>query len=60
MSHEDIREHMARKLANGEKKTLTDREVKAVVDQWVDSRSEEELNKEVVKREIVKLENKLK
>ena len=50
MSYEDIRKLMARKLANGKKKTLTDREVKAVVDQWVDSRSEEELNEAVVKK----------
>ena len=34
--------------------------MKAAVDQWVDNISEEELNKEVVKREIAKLENKLK
>ena len=41
---------MACKLANGEKKTLTEMEVKAMVDQWVDSRSEDELNEAVVKK----------
>ena len=60
MSYEEIREHMSRKLANGKRKTLTETEVKAVTDQWVDSRSEEELDQQVVKNEIEKLEKKLK
>ena len=59
MSYEDIREHMERKLAHGKRGTLTESEVKAVVDQWVDDRSKEELNEEVVKKELKKLELKL-
>ena len=59
MTYEDIREHMKRKLSHGRRKTLTEHEVKAVVDQWTDNRSEEELNEEVVRKEIRKLENKL-
>ena len=49
MSYEEIREHMSRKLKNGKRRILTETEVKTVVDQWVDSRSEEELNQQVVK-----------
>ena len=61
MSYEDILEHMERKIAYGkEKKTLTAGEVKVVVDQWVDNRPEEDLNEEVAKKEIKKLEDKLK
>ena len=59
MSYEEIREHMSRKLKNGKRRTLTEVEVKAVVDQWTDNRSEEELDQEVVKKEIQKLEKKL-
>ena len=59
MSYEEIREHMSKKLKNGKRRILTETEVKAVVDQWVDSRSEEELNQQVVKNEINKLEKKL-
>ena len=59
MSHEEIREHMTKKLRNGKRRMLIDTEVKAVVDQWVDSRSEEELNQQVVRNEIKKLEKKL-
>ena len=50
---------MSKKLDNGKRRTLTDVEVRAVVDQWMDNRSEEELNQEVVKKEIQKLEKKL-
>ena len=59
MSYEEIREHMSKKLNNGKRRTLTEVEVRAVVDQWMDNRSEEELNQEVVKKEIQKLEKKL-
>ena len=59
MSYEEIREHMSRKLKNGKRRILTETEVKAVVDQWVDSRSEEELDQQVVRNEINKLEKKL-
>ena len=59
MSYEEIREHMSKKLNNGKRRTLTEVEVRAVVDQWMDNRSEEELNQEVVKKEIQKLERKL-
>ena len=52
MSYEEIREHMSKKLDNGKRRTLTEVEVRAVVDQWMDNRSEEELNQEVVKKEI--------
>ena len=38
---------------------MTEVEVKAVVDQWIDNRSEEELDQQVVKKEIEKLEKKL-
>ena len=55
MSYEEIREHMTKKLRNGRRRMLIDTEVKAVVDQWVDSRSEEELNQQVVRNEIKKL-----
>ena len=41
------------------KRTLTETEVKAVVDQWTGNRSVEELNEQVVKKEIEKLEKKL-
>ena len=41
------------------RRMLTEVEVKAVVDQWVDNRSEEELDQQVVKKEIQKLEKKL-
>ena len=37
----------------------TETEVKAVVDQWVDNRSKDELDQQVVKKEIQKLEKKL-
>ena len=50
---------MSRKLKNGKRRMLTETEVKAVVDQWVDSRSEEELDQQVVRNEIKKLEKKL-
>ena len=43
---------MTKKLRNGKRRMLIDTEVKAVVDQWVDSRSEEELNQQVVRNEI--------
>ena len=59
MSYDEIREHMSKKLNNGKRRTLTEGEVKAVVDQWKDNRSEEELNQEVVRKEIQKLEKKL-
>ena len=59
MSYEDIRGHMERKLGNGKRKTLTEHEVKAVVDQWTDNRSEEELSEEVVRKKTRKLESKL-
>ena len=59
MSYDEIREHMSRKLKNGKRRTLTEVEVKAVVDQWMDNRSEEELDQQVVKHEIQKLEKKL-
>ena len=59
MSYEDIREYMEHKLAHGMRGTLTESEVKLLVDQWVDDRSEEELNEEVVKKELKKLELKL-
>ena len=52
MSYDEIREHMSKKLNNGKRRTLTEVEVKAVVDQWKDNRSEEELNQEVVRKEI--------
>ena len=58
MSYEEIREHMSKKLDNGKRRTLTDVEVKAVVDQWMDNRSEEELDQEMVKKEIQKWEKK--
>ena len=51
---------MERKLAHGKRGTLTGSEVKSYVNQWVDDRSEEELNEEVVKKELKKLELKLK
>ena len=38
---------------------MTENEIKAVVDQWTDNRSEEELNEEVVRKEMRKLESKL-
>ena len=38
---------------------LTKTEAKAVVDQWVDSRSEKELNRQAVKSKTKKLEKKL-
>ena len=38
---------------------LTKTEVKVVVDQWVDNKSEEELDQQVVKNEIQKLVKKL-
>ena len=38
---------------------LTKTEVKVVVDQWIDNRSEEELDQQVVRNEIQKLEKKL-
>ena len=60
MSYEDIRGYMNKKLSQGKRKTLTEYEVTAVVDQWTDDRSEEELNQEVVQNEIRKLETKLK
>ena len=52
MSYEEIRERMSVKLKNGKRRMLTEMETKAVVDQWVDSRSEEELNQQIVKNEI--------
>ena len=52
MSHEEIREHMTKKLRNGKRRMLIDTEVKAVVDKWADSRSEEEINQQVVRNEI--------
>ena len=45
MSYDDIRGYMDQKLSHGKRKTLTENEVKAVVDQWTDDRSEEELSK---------------
>ena len=60
MSYEDIRGYMNQKLNHGRRKTLTENKVKSVVDQWTDDRSEEELNQEVVQKEIRKLETKLK
>ena len=59
MSYEEIREHMSRKLKNGKRGMLTETEVKAVINQRVDSRSEEELDQQVVRNEIKKLEKKL-
>ena len=59
MSYEEIRDHMSRKLENEKRRMLTEMEVKAVVDQWVDNRSEEELDQQIVKKEIQKLEKKL-
>ena len=44
---------------DGKRRTLAEVEVKAVVDQWIDNRSEEELDQQVVKKEIQKLEKKL-
>ena len=49
---------MSEKLRNGQRRMLTKTEAKTVVDQWVGSRSEEELNQQVVKSEIKKLEKK--
>ena len=45
---------MSKKLKNGKRRILTEMETKAVVDQWVDSRSEEELNQQIIKNEIKK------
>ena len=59
MSYEEIREHMSRKLKNGKKRMLTETEVKAAVDQWVDNISEEEIDQQVTRNEIQKLEKKL-
>ena len=56
MSYEEIREHMSEKLRNRKRRMLTETEANAVVDQWVDSRSKEELNQQVVKSKIKKLE----
>ena len=39
-------------LKNGKRGMLTETKTKAVVDQWVDSRSEEELDQQIVKNEI--------
>ena len=50
---------MSEKLRNGKRRILTETETKAVVDQWVDIRSEEELDQQIVKNEIKKMENKL-
>ena len=44
MSYEEIREHMSKTLKNGKRRILTETETEAVVDQWVDIRSEEELD----------------
>ena len=52
MSYDDIRGYMDRKLSHGKRETLTENEVRSVVDQWTDNRSEEELNEEVVQKEI--------
>ena len=47
---------MSKKLRNGKRIILAETETKYVVDQWVDSRSEEELNQQIVKNEIKTLE----
>ena len=47
---------MSEKLRNRKRRMLTETEANAVVDQWVDSRSKEELNQQVVKSKIKKLE----
>ena len=60
MSYEEIREHMSENLRNGKRRMLTEKEIKAVVDQWVDSRSEEELDQQIVQNEIRKLEKSWK
>ena len=52
MSYEEIREHMSEKLRNGNRRMLTETEAKVVFDQWVNSRSEEELDQQVVKSRI--------
>ena len=60
MLYEEIRELMSENLRNGKKRRmLTGTEIKAVVDQWVDSRSEEKLDQQVVQNEIGKREKKL-
>ena len=38
------------------RRMLTEMEINAVVDQWVDNRSEEELDQQVARNEIQKLE----
>ena len=52
MSYEEIKEHMSEKLRNEKRRMLTETETKAVVYQWVDSRSKEELDQQVVQNEI--------
>ena len=54
MSYKEIREHISIKLKNGKRTILTETETEAVVDQWVDSRSEEELDQQIVKKVMKK------
>ena len=51
---------MKHKLDHEKRGLIIESEVKVVVDQWIDSRSEEELNREVAKKELKELELKLK
>ena len=51
---------MKHKSAHEKRGLIIESEVKVVIDQWIDSRSEEELNREVAKKELKELELKLK
>ena len=58
MSYEDIRSIMEKKQAMQKKGTLTDQEIKKIVDKWKDDREEDELDPKVVEREVKRLEKK--
>jgi hypothetical protein len=59
LNYMDIKKILDRRLALNKKGTLTDGEIKSLVKDWHDRRSEEELNHVSVKMEMKAMEKKL-
>ncbi len=55
----DIKKMLDRRQALNKKGTLTDREIKFLVKEWHDNRTEAELNHETVEMELKAMEKKL-
>ena len=60
LSYEDIKQIMERRLAQQKCGILTENKMNHIVNNWVDQRAEEDLDKAAINREVRRLENKFK